>query len=92
MSMKVYGSNAGFNHSIVAANSKAEAMRVAQIGRYEFDLYWTETGNADDIAIAMQHPQQLLVQPNNRKMRDWWKAEFTSSRPYDEDTDPLDTP
>ncbi len=84
--LKVFGSNVGFNKSLVAAESKAEAMRIIGETQYQFDRFWSETGNTDQIHLALKYPKELLVSSNRTHQAPWYKATYTSSRPYDDPT------
>ena len=42
--------------NVVAAHSVAEVMRLADMSRNDYNLSGSETGNADEIAVAMSEP------------------------------------
>jgi len=82
--LKVYYASVGFNNQLVAAESKAEAMRITGVTRNEFALYWGETGNEAHIEMALKYPKQLLVSKNAQYGNPWYLSEHTTSRPYDD--------
>lgn len=51
-----------FQRAIVAANTKKEAARVADISLNELRNYWCITGNETEVAIATAKPGVLFVQ------------------------------
>lgn len=87
--LKVYGSNVGYNRVLISAHSKAEVMRIIDISRYEFDNYWAETANKENIELAMKHPLQLLVSSNRGYNNPWYRARYSTERPYDKGEEPV---
>lgn len=46
--------------AIVSAYSIQEAARIADVTPYDIRTYWLETGNQEDIQLALQNPQTLI--------------------------------
>jgi hypothetical protein len=65
--LKVYGGR--FHHrgkvyrAVVAASSQREVARIAEVSLHEVSTYWSETGNAAEIAAARKQPETLLLHP-----------------------------
>lgn len=56
---------------IVAAHSIAEVTRIADITRYEFNTYGSETGNSEEIALAMSDPGVVFFRGINDRNGNW---------------------
>ena len=60
--MKVYGITLGRNRSIVAARSTVAAAKAFDISTYLAKTYACETGNEEEIELAMKEPGQVFAQ------------------------------
>jgi hypothetical protein len=49
-------------HTIIATESKKKAAELLSISLYEFNQYWSETGNKEAIAAAMKKPETILIE------------------------------
>lgn len=47
--------------AIVAAHTKAEAVRLLGVSRYYLNLYGGDTGNVDELALARSAPGTVFV-------------------------------
>ena len=60
--LKVYGGNIdGIRRGILAFETKKEAIKILKMSMYEFNLYWGETGNDEEIKIAISKPGVVFV-------------------------------
>ncbi len=46
--------------AVIAATSQKKAARIIGVSMYGFRGYWTETGNKDEIALALQYPNTVV--------------------------------
>jgi hypothetical protein len=63
--MKVYGGHNmvrghGQVRCIVAANNQKEAAAIVGLSLYYMRMYWSETGNKEEVAAALARPRTLL--------------------------------
>lgn len=54
--LKVWGVSLGRERSIVATERKADAARLLNMSMYSFNLYACETGNPEELPIALGEP------------------------------------
>ena len=90
--LTVWSGSVGFNRSLVATKTKKRAIELLGVSLYEFNLYWGKTGNKNDIALALTHPETLLVSSNSRFGEPWYVGINASDRPYDKGAEPLMSP
>jgi hypothetical protein len=69
--LKVWHSSFGTEARIVATPTKRAAAEAFGMSLYEFDLYASETANADSVAVALASPGVLFVRPNRRYDQPW---------------------
>jgi hypothetical protein len=61
--LKVYGTSFGTRRRIVAAPSRAAAMRALGLTYYTAREYMDETGNAEELALAGGSPGVVFSKP-----------------------------
>ena len=63
--MKVYGGRVEYlgenRRAVVATRTKKRAIELIGCSRGEFDGYWTETHNAEEISDALFFPEEVIV-------------------------------
>ena len=47
--------------AVVAATSKKKAAEIVGMSLYEFNKYWSETGNQHEISSARSWPEKMLI-------------------------------
>jgi len=64
MKLKVFGSITAINgkrcRTIVAATTQKEAAELIGISSYEFHTYWCETGNEQELKVALAKPNTVF--------------------------------
>ena len=71
--LRVYSANYGYAHQVVAAPSKAAAVRALDgTSMYEFNMFWGETVNDESIAIAMSNPGKVFHIRNHKHGGTGW--------------------
>lgn len=71
----------GQTREIIAATTKAEAFRKSGLTKARFDCMVSETGNDEEVAIAMASPGTVFWQPHNYRAR---TCEWTAIAPAEE--------
>lgn len=72
LSLKVFGGDM-FNHqhkqvrTIVAAHTQKEAAKLTGLSLYYFREYWCETGNDDELSIALSAPGIVFWEATPRR-------------------------
>ncbi len=73
--MVVYSYRSGWWAAVVASTTKKAARAALGITQNEFNNYVGETGNENDIAVALKQPGLAFIQPLDARGEDkakWW--------------------
>lgn len=70
--LRVYSGNwCGLERRIVAATSKRAAAELIGTTLYDFNNYYDETGNAEELAVALASPGTVFSQPYTDHRAPW---------------------
>lgn len=70
--LKVYNGNwCGLEMRMVAATSKRAAAALIGVSLHEFNAYYGETSNAQDIATALAEPGAVFSKPYTDHKANW---------------------
>lgn len=61
--------SSGQTREVVATTTKAEAFRLSGLSRTEFDRKACETGNPEEVEVAMSAPGTVFWEPHNYPAR-----------------------
>lgn len=73
--LKVFACGLGTEDRLIAAPNQRAAAEAFGMSLYEFRNYASETGNAEDRALALASPGVLFVRSNRKYGEPWARAD-----------------